>query len=84
LTDQRVPWPQTGLTHAGRLLGPVDILAHGAPRLVAGRRRRAVLAGLALNTGAVVSADHLIDIGWPEAAGPVNGNALQCQVSQLR
>ena len=67
-----------------RLLGPVDILADGAPRPVAGRRRRAVLAGLALNSGAVVSADHLIDIGWPEATGPVNANTLQCQVSQLR
>jgi DNA-binding SARP family transcriptional activator len=67
-----------------RLLGPVDIIADGAPRPVAGRRRRAVLAGLALNSGAVVSADQLIDIGWPEATGPVNANTLQCQVSQLR
>lgn len=67
-----------------RLLGPVDIIAHGAPRPVAGRRRRAVLAGLALNSGAVVSADQLIDIGWPEATGPVNANTLQCQVSQPR
>jgi DNA-binding SARP family transcriptional activator len=67
-----------------RLLGPVDILAHGTPRPVAGRRRRAVLAGLALHSGAVVSADHLIEIGWPEAAGPVSANTLQCQVSHLR
>ena len=38
-----------------RLLGPVDVVADGAPRPVRGLRRKAVLAALALHRGEVVS-----------------------------
>jgi len=67
-----------------RLLGPVDVVVDGEPRLVAGLRRKAVLAVLALNHGEVVSADRLAEAVWADGPPPASLNTLQKHVSQLR
>ncbi|WP_433382160.1 BTAD domain-containing putative transcriptional regulator [Actinoplanes sp. CA-142083] len=67
-----------------RLLGPVDVTAGGAARSVAGVRRQAVLAALALAAGHVVSTDRLADLVWGDAAPPTAANTLQSHVSYLR
>jgi len=67
-----------------RLLGPVDIVLGGIDQQVAGLRRKALLAVLALNHRRVVSADQLTDVGWGEAAGSVSTNTLQRHISYLR
>ncbi|PTA43239.1 BTAD domain-containing putative transcriptional regulator [Micromonospora sp. RP3T] len=67
-----------------RLLGPIEVVADGLRRPVAGLRKRAVLAALGLQVRQVVSADDLIDVVW-NGAGPVTAlNALQSHVSSLR
>ncbi|MEU7575440.1 BTAD domain-containing putative transcriptional regulator [Micromonospora sp. NPDC049240] len=67
-----------------RLLGPIEVVAAGLHRPVAGLRKRAVLAALALQVRQVVSADDLIDVVW-NGGGPVTAlNALQSHVSSLR
>jgi len=67
-----------------RLLGPVDLVADGAVRPVPGRRRKAVLAALALQPAQVVSTDLLIEIVWGDAPPATAGNTLQSHVSFLR
>jgi len=67
-----------------RLLGPLDIMVGGEPRRVGGLRRGALLAGLALHAGEVVSADHLLAAVWGDAAPPTAANTLQSHVSGLR
>ena len=67
-----------------RLLGPVDVVVDGEPRLVAGLRRKAVLAVLALNHGEIVSADRLAEAVWADGPPPASLNTLQKHVSQLR
>ena len=67
-----------------RLLGPVDVVVDGEPRLVAGLRRKAVLAVLALNHGDIVSADRLAEAVWADGPPPALLNTLQKHVSQLR
>jgi DNA-binding SARP family transcriptional activator/Flp pilus assembly protein TadD len=67
-----------------RLLGPVDVVVDGVPRPVAGLRRKAVLAALALQPGEVMSTDRLIHIVWGDAPPATAGNTLQSHVSYLR
>ncbi len=67
-----------------RLLGPVDVTIDGTPRPVAGRRRAAVLAALALQPGRVISADRLADLVWGDDAPTTAANTLQSHVSYLR
>jgi DNA-binding SARP family transcriptional activator/tetratricopeptide (TPR) repeat protein len=67
-----------------RLLGPVDVLVDGAPRLVLGRRRKALLAILALHDGAIVGTDWLVDAIYGEAASSGSVSTLQSHVSVLR
>src|SRR5262245_30320212 len=67
-----------------RLLGPVDIMVGGEERPVAGLRRKAVLATLALHVGEVVSTDRLVDAVWGETAPLTALNTLQHHVSHLR
>src|SRR5215831_6197863 len=67
-----------------RLLGPVDIVVDGEERPVAGLRRKAVLATLALHVGEVVSTDRLVDAVWGETAPLTALNTLQHHVSHLR
>jgi DNA-binding SARP family transcriptional activator/tetratricopeptide (TPR) repeat protein len=67
-----------------RLLGPVDVMVDGEERPVAGLRRKAVLATLALQAGEVVSTDRLVDAVWGESAPLTALNTLQHHVSHLR
>ncbi|HXF19360.1 MAG TPA: SARP family transcriptional regulator, partial [Streptosporangiaceae bacterium] len=64
-----------------RLLGPVDVLADDGPRKVQGRRRKAVLAALALHGSEVVSASWLAEVVWGQDAPPTVVNSLQAHVS---
>src|ERR1043166_8619312 len=67
-----------------RLLGPVDVMVDGEPRMVSGLRRKAVLATLALHGGEVVSVSRLVDAVWGETAPSTVRNTLQSHVSYLR
>ncbi|MFF0269900.1 BTAD domain-containing putative transcriptional regulator [Kribbella sp. NPDC004536] len=75
MTDERVTI---------RLLGPIDVVRGGVPRSVAGKRRNAVLAILALNVGQVVSAERLIALVWGDCPPATAMNTLQSTVSFLR
>jgi DNA-binding SARP family transcriptional activator len=67
-----------------RLLGPFEALVDGLPVAIAGSKRRAVLAVLALSPGRVVSFDTLMEVLWrvDEPAAP--RNAVQHHVMRLR
>jgi len=66
-----------------RLLGPVDVIVDGQPRLVGGVRRTGILAVLALAAGEVVSTDRLSEAVWGGGPRPAV-NTLQSHVSALR
>src|SRR5690242_15494694 len=53
-----------------RLLGPVDVVVDGQPRLVGGVRRTGILAVLALAAGEVVSAEALSEAVWGGGSPP--------------
>ena len=55
---------------AVRLLGSVDVLVDGRRLSLVGVKQRAIVAMLALETGAVVSVDRLIDGIWGEDSPP--------------
>ena len=67
-----------------RILGPVEVRAHGRPLAVAGGRQRALLALLLLHAGEPVSRDRLIEGLW--GARPPGGapKTVQAVVSRLR
>jgi DNA-binding SARP family transcriptional activator len=67
-----------------RLLGPIDVQIDGASRPIAGLRRKAVLAALALEPGRTVSIDRLVDLVWRGAAPVTATNTLQSHISYLR
>jgi DNA-binding SARP family transcriptional activator/tetratricopeptide (TPR) repeat protein len=67
-----------------RLLGPVDVISGSQPRPVHGRRRKAVLAALALHPGQAVSTGLLAEIVWAEAVPATPVNTLQSHISYLR
>ncbi|WP_432981952.1 BTAD domain-containing putative transcriptional regulator [Dactylosporangium sp. CA-233914] len=72
-------------THSGstiRLLGGVGI--EGGHDRIGGAKARAVLAGLALRIGHVVSYDQLIDDLWADSPPPTVRNTLQVHVSAVR
>src|SRR3954470_11412239 len=68
---------------AFRVLGPLEVLAGGAPVRLGGPRQRAVLAILLGHANEVVPVDRLIDDVWDEPPEPA-GNVLQVYVPQLR
>jgi DNA-binding SARP family transcriptional activator len=74
----------TGAIMRVRLLGPVDVMVDSEQRQIAGLRRKAVLATLALHGGEVVSADRLVDAVWGGTAPRTALNTLQHHVSYLR
>jgi DNA-binding SARP family transcriptional activator/tetratricopeptide (TPR) repeat protein len=67
-----------------RLLGPVDVVVGGAPRPVAGLRRKTVLAMLALHAGEVVSSSDLAGAVWGPATPPGAAVTLRSHISYLR
>ncbi|WP_345425060.1 BTAD domain-containing putative transcriptional regulator, partial [Actinomycetospora chlora] len=67
-----------------RVLGPVRVLVDGAEVDLGGPLRRAVLARLAVEAGATVSTDRLVDDLWRGEPPPRALAALQAHVSHLR
>lgn len=67
-----------------RLLGPLEVVADGAPVALGRRQQRALLAILLLQPDSVVSTDRLVELLWPEAAPGRPKTAIQGYVSGLR
>jgi len=67
-----------------RLLGPIAVIVGGTIQPIAGLRRKAALAVLALNAGKVVTVERLIDIVWADDPPATARNTLQRHVSYLR
>ena len=67
-----------------RLLGPVDVAVDGQVLAVSGLRRKALVAALALQAGAMVSTDWLIDVIWGDRPPAGVIQTLQSHVSQMR
>lgn len=67
-----------------RLLGPVGLVVDGVVRPVAGLRRQALLAVLALHGGRPVSADMLLEVVWEGDPPATAINSLQSHLSYLR
>jgi DNA-binding SARP family transcriptional activator len=67
-----------------RLLGPFEVLAHGALADVGGSKRQALLAILGLRQGRVVDVDGLIDALWGEELPAAPRNALHHHIARLR
>jgi predicted ATPase/DNA-binding SARP family transcriptional activator len=67
------------------LLGPLEVWASdGRPVRVPEAKVRALLAGLLINAGRVVSADRLVEDLWGQDLPANPAGALQTRVSQLR
>jgi len=66
------------------LLGPVAVVTDDGPVALGGFKERAVLAMLALEAGATVSADQLIDGLWGDAPPATAKKLVQLYVSHLR
>ncbi|WP_207400244.1 AfsR/SARP family transcriptional regulator, partial [Actinomadura fibrosa] len=66
------------------ILGPLEVLADGAPVEIGGARLRTLLTLLALDPGATVPADRIIDALWEDGVPKGAPNALQSLVSRLR
>jgi DNA-binding SARP family transcriptional activator/tetratricopeptide (TPR) repeat protein len=67
-----------------RLLGPVSVVVDGAERPLNGRRRKVMLAVLALHPRQSVSVDQLADIVWGDDTPSGVSNAVQTHISYLR
>jgi DNA-binding SARP family transcriptional activator len=66
------------------VLGPLRLTVGGAEVAVPGRRRRAVLARLALAGGRSVSVEELLDDVWPDEMPDSGKRALHSHISRLR
>ena len=66
------------------LLGPFRVTAGGSERAVPGRKRRALLASLALRDGGAVAVERLIDELWESDLPCEPRNAVQHHVVRLR
>src|SRR3954447_20184727 len=66
------------------VLGPVEVTAGGRPVAIGAGKPRALLALLALNDGAPVSTERLVQGLWGEDPPPTAAKMVQLYVSQLR
>jgi DNA-binding SARP family transcriptional activator len=66
------------------LLGPLEVRNGTAPVRLGGRKRRALLARLALDANRTVPAERLVDDLWGEDAPDTAAKMVQIHVSQLR
>ncbi len=66
------------------VLGATAVTGPDGPVEIAARKRRSLLAALALDLGAVVSADRLVDLMWGADAPPGAYGTLHSYVSGLR
>ena len=67
-----------------RVLGAVEVWAHGVRVDLGGRQPRLVLAALLLKPGRVVSVDQLIDLVWGQTPPHSARGTVQALVSRLR
>ena len=67
-----------------RILGQIEVVRDGQVIVVAGARRRSLLATLALDPGRTISFDRLIDAVWDEAPPATARNTVQVHVAALR
>jgi DNA-binding SARP family transcriptional activator len=67
-----------------RVLGPVELYAHGRQVDLGPRKRRFVLAVLALEVNRLVPVERLIELTWPDGAPRTAAHAIQVCVSRLR
>jgi YVTN family beta-propeller protein len=67
-----------------RVLGPLEVLARGAPIALGGAKQRALLAVLLLHRREAVSTDRLVEELWGERPPPTATKTVQVYVSQLR
>jgi DNA-binding SARP family transcriptional activator len=66
------------------VLGPVEVRRHDALVPLPSGKPTEVLVRLAIDAGAPVRADQLIEDLWTDAAARTGRNTLQSKVSQLR
>lgn len=66
------------------LLGPVEVVVPRGRQPVPPGRTAELLSRLALDAGAIVTTERLIDELWGDAAGPQARNTVQTTVSRLR
>jgi DNA-binding SARP family transcriptional activator len=67
-----------------RILGPLEVLAHGRPLDLGGPKQRLLLALLLVRAGEIVATDRLIDDIWGDGAPRTAPSALQVHVANLR
>jgi predicted ATPase/DNA-binding SARP family transcriptional activator len=67
-----------------RILGPLELVAHGLSRPIGAAKHRTLLAALLLRPNEVVPTDLLVEALWPADAPASAGKLLQVYVSQLR
>ena len=67
-----------------RLLGPLEVLADGAPLRIAAGKQRALLACLLLEANRTVSREQIVDALWGEDVPDSAQKMVQIHVSQLR
>src|SRR3712207_4993734 len=67
-----------------KVLGPLLVHVDGRRVEIAGRRRQATLALLAMAGGRTVTVDAIIDALWPDEAPDTGAQALHSQISRLR
>jgi predicted ATPase/DNA-binding SARP family transcriptional activator len=67
-----------------RILGPLEVLTHGAPAQLGAPRQRALLALMAINANELVAKDRLVDELWGESPPASAGHAVEVYVSRLR
>ena len=67
-----------------RVLGPLQVSRSGAPRELASRRQRALLAALAVRDGRPVPVSELVDAVWDDDPPEQARSTLQTYVSRLR
>jgi DNA-binding SARP family transcriptional activator len=72
------------LTHAFRILGPLEVASADGPILLAGHQQRALLAVLLLEAGRVVPTERIIDLLWGETPPRTAATSLQNSLSKLR
>jgi predicted ATPase/DNA-binding SARP family transcriptional activator len=67
-----------------RILGPLEVRAHGRSLRLGGPKQRALLAVLLLHAGEVVPRERLIDQLWGESPPKTASDVLRVLVSKLR
>ena len=67
-----------------RILGPIGLVASGAPVPLSAAKHRTLLAALLVRANEVVPSDLLVDALWPERAPATAGRLLHVYISQLR